>query len=140
MKMKIMTAVSGLLLTVSVGAAQLFNCPDGDAQAVLSCSDACSKSDLDISFIPDKDRSVVLIKRTKQGSNWKSAQVLEGCYVFDDQNWVCTEVKSRPEKNSTWTIRHKMIDGSYQVFDRHIQHPSRLDPNQYKWSAGACTK
>ena len=138
--MKVTSIFGILLISLNANASQLFNCPDGDAQAVLSCSDACSKSDFDISFMPDKDHSVVLIKRIKRDSNWKSAQVLEECYVFDDQNWVCTEMKSRPERNSTWTIRHKMIDGSYQVFDRHIQYPSSLDPNQYDWSAGACTK
>ena len=140
MNMKIIGTVNALLLSVGVEASQLFNCPEGDAQAVLACSEACTKSEFEISFMPDKERSVVLLKKTKQGSSWKYGYVLEDCYVFDERNWVCTEVKSRPERNSTWTIRHKMVDGSYQVIDRHVQYPSALDPNRYDWHSGTCTK
>lgn len=92
MKFLLTLAMMTISLNVSAGLfdnkMRIYKCPS--SSDAYSCSNACEKTKIEVTFTIDKQANKVLMNIYSDGKSDRSV-MLDSCFVFDSKNFKCGE-------------------------------------------------
>lgn len=107
-------------------------------ESANSCNKDCTtdtNNNVQYSFMPDKEKNVVLEKFYVDGKI-SSSDVLEKCKIFDDNNWDCSSITYLEYVISERT--EKMNDGVFTRYSKLIDRKNYNDRSPIE--VGTCAK